>query len=90
LAGRNEIVSPTTITKALVKETQGQGEAPSAESPGGALEHTATEEVLCPFLETAEGWSIEYSGGSCQVYILWFGVVGGLVGHGRLVAKMLR
>lgn len=73
VAGRNEIVSPTTISKSLVKETMQKqemsclnGEAPSAESPGGAMEHTVVEES-CPFLEAAEGWTIEYSGGGCEV-----------------------
>lgn len=74
VAGRNEIVSPTTISRTLVKEmvqkeeeevsvSCSNGEAPSAESPGGAM---AAEES-CPFLEPAEGWSIEYSGGGCEV-----------------------
>lgn len=76
VAGRNEIVSPTTISKSLVKENlQKQavsfpnGEAPSAESPGGAMEHTVAEES-CPFLEAAEGWAIEYSGGGCEVSLI--------------------
>lgn len=70
MAGRNEIVSPTTITKALVKESNDKqdGEAPSAQSPSGAVENTATEEN-CPFLEAAEGWCIEYSGGGCEVCV---------------------
>lgn len=70
VAGKNEIVSPTTITRALVKESQGtNGEAPSAESPGGAMEHTVAEEN-CPFLEAAEGWTLEYSGGGCEVCLV--------------------
>lgn len=72
LSGKNEIVSPTTITRSLVKESQEEhdtnGGAPSAGSPGGAMEHTATEES-CPFLESAEGWTIEYSGGGCEVCV---------------------
>ena len=72
LAGKNEIVSPTSITRSLVKESQegrgANGEAPSAGSPGGAMEHTAAEES-CPFLEAAEGWTIEYSGGGCEVCV---------------------
>ena len=73
VAGRNEIVSPTTISKLLVKESLEKeeaslpnGEAPSAESPGGAMEHTTTEDS-CPFLEQAEGWTVEYSGAGCEV-----------------------
>lgn len=68
VAGRNEIVSPTTISKSLVKEAvqRANGEARPAESPEGAMEHIVVEET-CPFLEPAEGWTIEYSGGSCEV-----------------------
>lgn len=74
IAGTNEIVSPTTISRTLVKESlqkqdvscPSSDEAPSAVSPGGTMEHTVLEES-CPFLEGAEGWSIEYSGGGCQV-----------------------
>ena len=70
LAGKDEIISPTTITRALVSERQDvscqDGEAPSAESPVNAMEHTATEES-CPFLEAAEGWTVEYSGTGCEV-----------------------
>lgn len=76
LAGKNEIVSPTTITRALVSERQDvscqDGEAPSAESPVSAMEHTTTEES-CPFLEAAEGWSIEYSGSGCEVFKMGVG-----------------
>lgn len=72
LAGKDEIISPTTITRALVSERQylscQDGEAPSAESPVGAMEHTATEES-CPFLEAADGWAIEYSGSGCEVHL---------------------
>ena len=83
ISGRNEIVSPTTISKTLVLENlqkhEMNGEAPSAESPGGAMEHTAVEDETCPFIEQAEGWSIEYSGGGCEVsngQWWWGGVLG--------------
>lgn len=75
VAGGNELVSPTTISKLLVKEMkEGEDvvtftidEAPSAVSPGGAMGHTTTEDS-CPFLEPAEGWTIEYSAGAnCEV-----------------------
>ena len=76
LAGRNEIVSPTTLSKLLVKESSQKeessfpnGEAPAAESPGGAMEHTVTEDS-CPFLEPAEGWTVEYSATGCEVGLL--------------------
>lgn len=71
VAGRNEIVSPTTISRLLVKEKRdvSSDEAPSAESPGGAMEHSTTSEESCPFLEAAEGWTIEFSGGGCEVSI---------------------
>ncbi len=75
IAGGNEIVSPTTISKLLVKEKEEScritasltnGESLSRETSGGAMEHTTTGDS-CPFLEPAEGWTIEYSGAGCEV-----------------------
>ena len=82
----NEIVSPTTISRALVKESMEKqsvscpngaflGEAPSANCPGGAMEY-GTAGDSCPFLEAAEGWIIEYSKSECQVCYLEAGVAG--------------
>lgn len=71
VAGKNEIVSPTTVSRLLVKESlEKQGAAngaPSANSPGDAMKHNAEEETKCPFLEEAEGWTVEYSGAKCEV-----------------------
>lgn len=75
VAGRNDIVSPTTITRTLVKEKQEAscpngafiGEAPSAARSSDSADEHVSDEVNCPFLEEAEGWTIEYSGGTCEV-----------------------
>lgn len=67
LEGKNEIVSPTSISKVLVKENVDKDSvSPSNGAHVGSKEGVAMEES-CPFLEPAEGWTIEYSAGGCEV-----------------------
>ncbi len=81
VAGREEVVSPTVVCRTFMDayetEKAGEsgstdsgifpGEAPSAESPGGAARSSSRSGQECPFVESAEGWSIEYFEKDCEV-----------------------
>ncbi len=81
VAGREEIVSPTVVCRtfmdAFETEKAGEvgstdsgifpGEAPSADSPGGAARANSRGGQECPFIEAADGWSIEYFEKDCEV-----------------------
>lgn len=75
LAGRNEIVSPTTVTRELVKDAAARQGDSAVQNGNGALQEEASSAMdseperdkSCPFLEPAEGWTIEYGGTWCEV-----------------------
>lgn len=95
VAGRDEIVSPTTFMESLVECNSSKvlvgssgsidsgifpGEAPAADSPRGApkAERSSSRNSNnggggngssneCRFIETAEGWTIEYNEKCCEV-----------------------
>lgn len=74
VAGREEIVSPTVVWKTFMDafdlDRTGEsgstdsgifpGEAPSADSPGGAVRSSSRNGRECPFIEPVDGWSVEY------------------------------
>ena len=45
------------------------GEAPSADSPGGAARSNSRNGRDCPFIETADGWCVEYYEKECEVRV---------------------
>ncbi len=78
LAGRNEVISPATLSRELIKDAAaGRGDTATTSSQTGngivtgetsdtsAMEAGPVE--ACPFLEPADGWSIEYGGAWCEV-----------------------
>ena len=85
VAGRDEIVSPCSLSRALIDSRENfggsgsidsgifPGEAPSAESPGGAQAgRPSSRNSECPFVEAAEGWSVEYCEKYCEVCWLMY------------------
>ncbi len=83
VAGREEIVSPTVVCRtfmdAFETEKTGEsgstdsgifpGEAPSAECPGGAARASSRAGQECPFIEAADGWTVEYYEKDCEVSV---------------------
>lgn len=81
VAGREEVVSPTAVCRTFMDafdmEKAGEsgstdsgifpGEAPSADSPGGAARSSSRNGRDCPFIETADGWCVEYYEKECEV-----------------------
>lgn len=74
LAGRNDVVSPTTVSRELVKDTADKlggscqnGNGAFLEEASSAMEPESGSEASCAFVEPAEGWTIEYGGSWCEV-----------------------
>ena len=82
LAGRNEIISPGTLSENLIKAAaasrqkdysacqNGASESHEENSPGGMAMDAEPSEARdrgCSFLEPAEGWTVEYGGSWCEV-----------------------
>jgi len=85
VAGREEVVSPTAVCRtfmdAFEAEKAGESgstdsgifpgsEAPSAESAGGASRSNSRNGTDCPFIEHADGWSVEYYEKDCEVTMI--------------------
>ena len=72
MAGSNEVVSPTAVSRELIKDTADKLSA-SCPNGNGALHEDASssrvsgQEASCPFVESAVGWTIEYGGRWCEV-----------------------
>lgn len=73
LAGSNEVVSPTAVSRELIKANADKlsGSCPNGigvlkkEEASSAME--TGREASFSFLEPAEGWTIEYGGSWCEV-----------------------
>ena len=69
VAGREEVVSPTAVCRSFLDSFGRMAPATSTDSgifPGDARE-SAPRHTDCPFVEAAEGWTVEYSEKFCEV-----------------------
>ena len=71
VAGREEIVSPRTVSRSFLEFCDKLEPASSTDSgifPGdGALGDSPARQTECPFIEAADGWNVEYSERQCEV-----------------------
>ena len=70
VAGREEVVSPTAVCRSFLDSFGRMAPATSTDSgifPGDGRENAPRHNTDCPFVEAAEGWTIEYSEKFCEV-----------------------
>ncbi len=69
VAGREEVVSPTTVSRSFLDSLEQLAPATSTDSGifAGDGVSVVGERGGCPFVEPADGWSIEYSEKRCEV-----------------------
>ena len=82
VSGREDLVSPTCITKTFFEEEEEELNRPlsfTCLENGISREEVSTEvlredengcQPACPFIEEAEGWRVEYCEYKCQVRVL--------------------
>lgn len=71
VAGREEVVSPSTICRSFLDSYENMAPATSTDSgifPGDARESPQLPfQSDCPFVEAADGWTVEYCEKRCEV-----------------------
>ncbi len=72
VAGREEVVSPTTVSRSFLESFEKLAPATSTDSgifagDGGSVLGEGVRKGGCPFVEAADGWNIEYSEKNCEV-----------------------
>ena len=69
IAGREEVVSPGAVSRSFLELFDKIAPAASTDSgiyPGEGGD-SPTRGSECPFVEAAEGWTVEYGEGRCEV-----------------------